>query len=674
LSRERYSEWKERFVANGSRSDSEGNASVSAEPTDPRQNGDSDSGGKASVSEARESASVVDSPPTSDDDSAAARTYPRQKITQCAKIEIESESESESESAEAVANKTTTSRMQAVVANFKARESDKQEQTNSRVEARKSALRTSAANSKAQKSAVAAQVQVKPAIHLQQWPPPSESSSDRDRSRTPIPRRSPKPPRRLSPTPPWHLGNCASNDSRAHDAELRPMVASSSNSAGVVLKEHSKARSHSGQFFLSSRTAVQEKVDEKGSEPLGYKIGDSRLCFGMQHGLVRREAYAPNLEPQPLPQPRDTWTIGKDLTVTHLPGSVGIGNMQICTWVIGKDCIVDTLAEQLAKSPADFLTIVLSTAVAESHSIYMFLCQLAGVQSEARAVFPDCAPGQFPPEMQSNLLKVRTDKTFMSLGKKVFVAIHRAKVKNTTVTTMSINHRSRGPIDDVGLWCVTLNLILDRQRFDTMKVCIIDVRGQMHGTTVAAVAECVVLGSMDMLTGFFGNGCSAWVSDLASQSHAISWTPLYQSLLCPEQRFHPSFYLMYGYYKEIKVPENVPIADPQWLLSAGDIVHDMMPLTEAPRWNLNDVGNACVQNVGKITMKPLDWKRWFQGCFQTFFWLGTSTPGRGAQARQRAKRKGKGKSSKGKGKGKDKDTHSAAAAASSDVTINEADI
>ena len=201
----------------------------------------------------------------------------------------------------------------------------------------------------------------------------------------------------------------------------------------------------------------------------------------------------------------------------------------------------------------------------------------------------------------------------------------------------------------------------------------------MHGMTVAAVAECVVLGSMDMLTGFFGNGCSEWVSDLASQSHAISWTPLYQSLLCPDQRFctqrfHPSFYLMYGYYKEIKVPENVPIADPQWLLSAGDIVHDMMPLTEAPRWNLNDVGNACVQNVGKITMKPLDWKRWFQGCFQTFFWLGTSTPGRGAQARQKAKRKGKGKRSKGKGKGKDKDTHSAAAAASSDVTINEADI
>ena len=255
----------------------------------------------------------------------------------------------------------------------------------------------------------------------------------------------------------------------------------------------------------------------------------------------------------------------------------------------------------------------------------------------------------------------------------MFVAIHRAKVNNTTVKTMSINHRSRGPIDDVGLWCVTLTMSLDRQRFDTMKVCIIDVRGQMDRMTVAAVAECVVLGSMDMLTGFFGNGCSEWVSDLASQSQAISWTPLYQSLLCPEQRFHPSFYLMYGYYKEIKVPENVPIADPQWLPSAGDIVHDMMPLTEAPRWNLNDVGNACVQNVGKITMKDLDWKRWFPGCFQTFFWLGTSIQGRGAQARQTAKLKGKGKRSKGKGKGKDKDTHSAAAA-SSDVTINEADI
>jgi hypothetical protein len=74
-----------------------------------------------------------------------------------------------------------------------------------------------------------------------------------------------------------------------------------------------------------------------------------------------------------------------------------------------------------------------------------------------------------------------------------------------------------------------------------------------------------------------------------------------------------------------------------------DILADLVPMEDMPSWETNDHGNAFVHNLGVIKMNPLDWKRWFNGCFQTALWLGTSSQGRGANER------------KGQGKGKDKD-------------------
>jgi hypothetical protein len=82
-----------------------------------------------------------------------------------------------------------------------------------------------------------------------------------------------------------------------------------------------------------------------------------------------------------------------------------------------------------------------------------------------------------------------------------------------------------------------------------------------------------------------------------------------------------------------------------------------------PMWERNDFGSAFVQNLGHIKMKAPDWKRWFDGCFQTCLWLGTATPSKKSQAkatplavRLRLRQKdwqslSKG-ATKGKGKGK----------------------
>ena len=119
-----------------------------------------------------------------------------------------------------------------------------------------------------------------------------------------------------------------------------------------------------------------------------------------------------------------------------------------------------------------------------------------------------------------------------------------------------------------------------------------------------------------MLTGFFGKFCKQWVRDLATQTRAISWTPMFQAISCNgDEYFHPSFLMLYGYYKNISVPEEIPEADKEWIGSANDIWHDMLPLQGVPTWTLNDSGNPFVQHIGTVKMKTVPWPKWFPCCF-----------------------------------------------------------
>jgi len=186
------------------------------------------------------------------------------------------------------------------------------------------------------------------------------------------------------------------------------------------------------------------------------------------------------------------------------------------------------------------------------------------------------------------------------------------------------------------------------------------------------LAAWTVLERIDMLTGFFGSGNNAgchllrdnywdWVAELAIRTCAISFTPLYQALEWMGESFvHPSFWLFFGYYRRITVPANDPeVSDESGQGLAGgvpwlgnDMWRDLLPLEQVPQWKRNDVGSAFLRNVGHIKMKPPDFGRWFEGCFQTCLWLGTSTPSVSSQMRGN-NRKNKGQP-KGKGKGKGK--------------------
>ena len=179
---------------------------------------------------------------------------------------------------------------------------------------------------------------------------------------------------------------------------------------------------------------------------------------------------------------------------------------------------------------------------------------------------------------------------------------------------------------------------------------------------ILAIKAFVVRERIAMLTGSFGNTTADFVNELARHTKAIFSRPLYQCLTWGNEVWaHPTYFLLFGFYKDIKLPnDTAAVADGPWL--GHDIWADMLRVGDMPCWNHNDQGNACVPNLGRIKMMEPDFKkRWFDGCFQTCLWLGHTMEGRGKKHRAsiRAKgsvsTKGDGKGDgKGKGKGKGK--------------------
>ena len=131
------------------------------------------------------------------------------------------------------------------------------------------------------------------------------------------------------------------------------------------------------------------------------------------------------------------------------------------------------------------------------------------------------------------------------------------------------------------------------------------------------------------------------MNDLATQTKAICWTPMYQCLRATNESWaHPTFFLFFAYYRNISVPQHdAEVSDAVWL--GDDIWDDMLRMEAMPCWEANDHGNGLLQNLGHIKMKPQDFSRWCDGCFQTCIWLGTPTPSKKSQqntlARPRAK-------------------------------------
>ena len=338
------------------------------------------------------------------------------------------------------------------------------------------------------------------------------------------------------------------------------------------------------------------------------------------------------------------------------------------TGALGRQCDVQEFGQRLCIAPSDLTVLVMSSQVTNKEPIHRYLSGL--VDSEAS-------------RLGESTWSVLADKAVRCVVKcettSVFIAIHKAKVISGTY--IQNDFRSRGP--QHGIHFGTLKLVINQerqkhiaevsheQREHIVTVGIIVVRTEVTKRKLDALAAWVILERIDMLTGFFGNSetTSRFVTDLATRTNAIYSMPMYQGIKVGQSSWaHPSFFMFFGFYHKIKVPDRLS-GLPETLELGEDIWNDLMPEQDRSCWKKNDHGRALVLHLGDVIMKPPDFEaRWFNGCYQTLVWLGGSIPSKSSTSSQRkqlaqdkfkgygncqGKGRGKGKG-QGKGKGKDK--------------------
>ena len=348
----------------------------------------------------------------------------------------------------------------------------------------------------------------------------------------------------------------------------------------------------------------------------------------------------------------------KDAAMTRRPNR----DDMVANWFIGTECRVRDLAENLCKSSFDFICIVVSSDVAKQYgteevqgvhqirenSTMSFLQHLCKQERCNRD--PDQHKPVFPSRRKTDEPAARLDIFCIDytcavhdvLGEKfcyrlgdsnIFIACHKAKVSGFYLAKHCIRSRG-GPDDFISFFNVQLTLCNTRQMMQAVTVGMLDVRGELTDTDVEALAQWAVQEKLDMITGYFGRSrrYRNWISDFATQAGAISDAPLAQSVFRNgHSLMHPSFFIFFSHYADIKT-ETSNAEVPDTLELGQDILRNMVETSDSPQWIQHQ---GCGRSFGRITMKKVDFSKWFQGCFQTVIWLHASTSGQGPLQRDR---------------------------------------
>ena len=130
---------------------------------------------------------------------------------------------------------------------------------------------------------------------------------------------------------------------------------------------------------------------------------------------------------------------------------------------------------------------------------------------------------------------------------------------------------------------------------------------------------------VDLLTGFGGNDNCKAVAELARRTCAMNESPCYQVVSMPggnlsgRDLVYPNWLLLYGPEPWDNVYPDDVTPMPDTLTMGSDIIARLSE--NVPSWELTGEAHDGIEwSIAK--MKPPDWKKWFNGCFQTVVWLG----------------------------------------------------
>ena len=193
---------------------------------------------------------------------------------------------------------------------------------------------------------------------------------------------------------------------------------------------------------------------------------------------------------------------------------------------------------------------------------------------------------------------------------------------------------------------LTVQMHAARDDDEFVKIGVLDVRHHMTAGQTKALAQWIILHRIAVLTGFFGNPYrerygQQWRShtrvvdplyELAMSAGAVGSGPLYQMVdmsACPHDASfwtHPSFFLFFGHYRQIKVPEDIRNIRLESGITLGDdLERELVKEVQIPVWLPYDTGSAYVPHLHTIRMPEVEWNRWFNGCWQTWARIGKTS-------------------------------------------------
>ena len=103
-----------------------------------------------------------------------------------------------------------------------------------------------------------------------------------------------------------------------------------------------------------------------------YESSDRQFLRGVRTGLIERPAFD---------REGKLVSAGPSAARGPLPAKVGLGNLMVATWVIGRAADPKDLGEKLVAAPFDLIVLVRSSAVAGTEPVFKFLTDLAVLQS-----------------------------------------------------------------------------------------------------------------------------------------------------------------------------------------------------------------------------------------------------------------------------------------------------
>ena len=290
----------------------------------------------------------------------------------------------------------------------------------------------------------------------------------------------------------------------------------------------------------------------------------------------------------------------------------------MASWVIGKNVKLMEFCQKLKESPFDVVLLTLTNAMRSSSVIWKYLQALVvGGTGERRMPNRGVA------------VAVLEGKVVLCLKDSVWMVVNRAKVSSCDFAECC--YRSCGKLCPLFFGALHLTKKTTGQRMEHITIGVICIQGKVYQHEARMLAQWIVENQIAILGGFWGhNTAKQFVKELAMEAGAVGNGPCSQQMLKLNNRSrewetvtHPSYFLFFGRYRQIAWHDP---AGPGDFVMGRDVEDELIPIKNAPDWNLNQLGSAHVPELGNIKMKDPDFEKWCKGSFQTCVWMGTSTP------------------------------------------------